>query len=886
MSSVTQNDQLLNISQTMQKQVGVEELEWELDFHGNDYIVNLTADDTIISLEIENSTSNERWSGEFTSQYIEEITQKAGNFKKFPVFVKMLISAFSKDNERVFIDLLSHSDLEILKAKKFGNNSNTNSSNNNIDFKTKQNLKKYAILTYSGEFDKVHYPLPLAFEDTPNYSALQRTIQRLRDKLKSALNGNDNSPNDKEKELRQIISQLRQDNTELRHRLRNLKSPLKASPITSAGVNAELAAANTKLRKQIEALKKELHDSSLGYNKLRIESAKEVMKWKQKIGLTGSQLENLSNKGNESHIISELRKKLLIAEKELRFERLSRLSASRPSTSRYGTPTSNTLNNFATARVPSNSNRSLSTGTFTARRSVSSDQTLKRGNYQDYSRNISPNMPSTTTRNGLNNKNYSEKMNNDRRTKTPVSDTSRHNSPSSSSLGRRFDPTAYQNDKIRREMLLKNSKLNRSQRYSSPGGSRESGYASANSQSSAGSRGSTSRMSRKSDSSANSSRRSRKSHSNGMHSDGSDIDQQYKKTKSLKKKKKRIENLKFSERNNTTLTRSILVNDSREKYPSLRQQSADHHRNLSRSSRENHSDSDHDVEFDTSSSLRLNHTTKHQTHNNNNNNIVQPLYSGRVKDDSDNNSYDNNNNNNNSNITFLNDFNKTDYTNNSSNTKTFSISSEIKRRTPISQKYNNDENYDNIRDSVNNSSKESLYDIKQVTISKNNSASKLSSTSSPWSGKNGNINNKNNNSNNNDTKLHNIGLEDGEKMKLNNNNNNNNNISSNKMNIQMMKNRSNIDIMQDAFKENSVNNSMVSDDNDHDLFMARRSGGGLSNATGSVNTSINSMKSKINSNINATDEELSEIDKRIQALQTYLDNARAGIMSTSVNNTK
>ena len=42
------------------------------------------------------SSVNERWYGEFTSQYIEEITHKAGNFKKCPVFVKMLSAAFTE----------------------------------------------------------------------------------------------------------------------------------------------------------------------------------------------------------------------------------------------------------------------------------------------------------------------------------------------------------------------------------------------------------------------------------------------------------------------------------------------------------------------------------------------------------------------------------------------------------------------------------------------------------------------------------------------------------------------------------------------------------------------------------------------------------------------
>jgi coiled-coil domain-containing protein 61 len=39
---------------------------------------------------------------------IEDLTTKTGNFKKFPVFVKMLISAVKQGSDSVFIDLLTY----------------------------------------------------------------------------------------------------------------------------------------------------------------------------------------------------------------------------------------------------------------------------------------------------------------------------------------------------------------------------------------------------------------------------------------------------------------------------------------------------------------------------------------------------------------------------------------------------------------------------------------------------------------------------------------------------------------------------------------------------------------------------------------------------------
>ncbi len=40
--------------------------------------------------------------------------------------------------------------------------------------------KRYLILTYRVEYDRVHYPLPLAFEEVPSVSSLQRVVRRLR----------------------------------------------------------------------------------------------------------------------------------------------------------------------------------------------------------------------------------------------------------------------------------------------------------------------------------------------------------------------------------------------------------------------------------------------------------------------------------------------------------------------------------------------------------------------------------------------------------------------------------------------------------------------------------------------------------------------------------
>eukprot|EP00951_Prasinocladus_malaysianus_P047244 scaffold649542_cov56-Prasinocladus_malaysianus.AAC.1 len=42
------------------------------------------------------------------------------------------------------------------------------------------NNKRYLILTYAAEFDRVHFPLPLLYEESPDPALLKKTISALR----------------------------------------------------------------------------------------------------------------------------------------------------------------------------------------------------------------------------------------------------------------------------------------------------------------------------------------------------------------------------------------------------------------------------------------------------------------------------------------------------------------------------------------------------------------------------------------------------------------------------------------------------------------------------------------------------------------------------------
>eukprot|EP00775_Hariotina_reticulata_P002480 gene2480-2784_t len=138
-------------------------MQVDIEFHGISYAVCITVHEDVLVVEIEDRDSFNKWRGEFTSKYVEDITSKTGNFKKFAVFVRMLQSAVLQQSDSVYIDLLTYQDLEILKAKK-----QSNASAAGAQQQLPASTKRYLILTYASEFDRVHYPLPLLQEDPPD----------------------------------------------------------------------------------------------------------------------------------------------------------------------------------------------------------------------------------------------------------------------------------------------------------------------------------------------------------------------------------------------------------------------------------------------------------------------------------------------------------------------------------------------------------------------------------------------------------------------------------------------------------------------------------------------------------------------------------------------
>jgi len=145
---------------------------------------------------------------------VEEITARTGNYKKFAVFARMLLAALRRDCDAVSADLLAFADLEALRARRAapqgpdphpaargatarpaadaaaagggGDGGGGGGGGDGPGAAPGANNKRYLIMTYAAEYDRVHYPLPLAFEERPDPERLRATIAGLRAELDAA----------------------------------------------------------------------------------------------------------------------------------------------------------------------------------------------------------------------------------------------------------------------------------------------------------------------------------------------------------------------------------------------------------------------------------------------------------------------------------------------------------------------------------------------------------------------------------------------------------------------------------------------------------------------------------------------------------------------------
>nr|XP_023669437.1 coiled-coil domain-containing protein 61 isoform X2 [Paramormyrops kingsleyae] len=161
------------------RQGAMETVQADMDFRGSEFTVRVEVEEELLMVEILDLMTAEQWRGEFDPTYIEDLTRKTGNFKQFSIFCSMLESAVRRTSEAVTLDLLTYSDLELLRNRKMGQPSKIRSQPQSPALST----KRYLILVYTVEFDRIHYPLPLPYQGKLDPAALQREIRVLRAEL-------------------------------------------------------------------------------------------------------------------------------------------------------------------------------------------------------------------------------------------------------------------------------------------------------------------------------------------------------------------------------------------------------------------------------------------------------------------------------------------------------------------------------------------------------------------------------------------------------------------------------------------------------------------------------------------------------------------------------
>ncbi|KAH0788783.1 hypothetical protein GPJ56_007465 [Histomonas meleagridis] len=129
-----------------------EQIEAAFSVRGTNYKVRITVRQAdVFNVLLLDEDIPDRWSGDFTGSFIEEMTRATGSFKRVSVFWKMLQVAISGTSEEVSLNILSQQDILALQKKSQLSSSSLKPTDD----------KKYLVITQSTQFDSVKYPLML-----------------------------------------------------------------------------------------------------------------------------------------------------------------------------------------------------------------------------------------------------------------------------------------------------------------------------------------------------------------------------------------------------------------------------------------------------------------------------------------------------------------------------------------------------------------------------------------------------------------------------------------------------------------------------------------------------------------------------------------------------
>lgn len=392
-------------------------------FRGIEYVVTMNVQDgNSLRVEVEDKLTADQWRADFDSIYVEDLTHKTGNFKQFSIFVSMLESAIIQASDSVSLDLLTYSDLESLRQRKSGSSAKTTVPQQRT---VSLNSKRYLILTYTVEFDRIHYPLPLPYMGKPDPRALQEQVRMLRAEVKSLKQQGTSETKQKELDkMRKELEALRKEKDDIEAEFLQFRREVKN---TSQG-NA------LKELKMFKAMARGLEE----------ELMKEKTKHQRLASKHGQQYRDLLEELEE---IRASERNLRVRVKSLTNE-LALYKRDRGRTSRSSRPSSRERAN-SYDRYSSSRERSLSRE---RERSLSRDRSISdRLSARERSRE----RPASANNNSLiSNKPNHYKNNFTHRSRTPSPAGDRNS---------RFDPSAYikEKERKRKEALLKKQRQQR-----------------------------------------------------------------------------------------------------------------------------------------------------------------------------------------------------------------------------------------------------------------------------------------------------------------------------------------------------------------------------------------------------------------------------------------
>ncbi|PFX25459.1 Coiled-coil domain-containing protein 61 [Stylophora pistillata] len=131
-------------------------------FRGIEYVVTLMIDgdkETFV-LEVEDRLTSDQWRGQFDAR---------------------LFTLLFHGSNSVSVDLLTYGDLESLRNQQHHRTGYGTQHIPGAKTRSQLHSKRYLIMTYTVEFDRIHYPLPLPYVGKPDPVQLQETIRKLRE---------------------------------------------------------------------------------------------------------------------------------------------------------------------------------------------------------------------------------------------------------------------------------------------------------------------------------------------------------------------------------------------------------------------------------------------------------------------------------------------------------------------------------------------------------------------------------------------------------------------------------------------------------------------------------------------------------------------------------